>query len=153
MKGIYNYIPEANRVSRVHGVAAVVYLQFVLHVLLFHMLNIFCTLTSNNTTSNRWWYKNVVFILCTELLRYFTNSIHITTHCWVTKRCHQSHSFLQHTSPLITVCTTRFNVKNNTFCPHNAFVCFVWVSEQTAIIACSGFVAERECVYCAVRGL
>jgi hypothetical protein len=35
MQGIYNYIPETNHVSRVYSVAAVLYLQFVLHVMLF----------------------------------------------------------------------------------------------------------------------
>jgi hypothetical protein len=33
--GIYNYIPETNRVSRVYSVAAVLYLQFLLNVMLF----------------------------------------------------------------------------------------------------------------------
>jgi peptidoglycan biosynthesis protein MviN/MurJ (putative lipid II flippase) len=33
MKGIYNYIPETNHISRVHRVAAVLYLQSVLHVM------------------------------------------------------------------------------------------------------------------------
>jgi hypothetical protein len=32
MQGVCNYIPEANRVSRVYSVAAVLYLQFVLRV-------------------------------------------------------------------------------------------------------------------------
>jgi hypothetical protein len=35
MQGIYNYIPETNQVSRVYSVAAVLYLHFVLHVMLF----------------------------------------------------------------------------------------------------------------------
>jgi hypothetical protein len=35
MKGIYNYIPETNQGSRVYNVASVLYLQFVLHVMLF----------------------------------------------------------------------------------------------------------------------
>ena len=30
MQGIYNYMPETNHVSVVYGVAAVLYLQFVL---------------------------------------------------------------------------------------------------------------------------
>jgi hypothetical protein len=38
MQGIYNYIPETSRVSRVYSVAAVPYLQSVLHVMLFHLL-------------------------------------------------------------------------------------------------------------------
>ena len=36
MQGIYNYLPETNHVSRVQSVAAVLYLQFVLQVMLFH---------------------------------------------------------------------------------------------------------------------
>jgi hypothetical protein len=45
---------------------------------------------------------------------------------------------------------------NSTFCPHSVFVCFVWISEQTAIISLYSinwliFITETECVYCAVR--
>ena len=43
---IYNYIPERNRVSRLCSVAAVLYLQFVLYVMLFRTLNMFCASTS-----------------------------------------------------------------------------------------------------------
>jgi len=46
MQCIYNYIPGTNHVSRVHSVAVVLYLQFMLHVMLFPMLNMFCTFTS-----------------------------------------------------------------------------------------------------------
>jgi len=35
MQGIYNHKPEINHVSRVHSVAAVLYLQSVLHVVVF----------------------------------------------------------------------------------------------------------------------
>jgi len=42
-QGICNYILETNYVSRVHSVTAVPYLQFVLHVLLLHMVNKFST--------------------------------------------------------------------------------------------------------------
>jgi len=35
MQGMYNYTPETKCVSRVYCVAAVLYLQFVLHVMLF----------------------------------------------------------------------------------------------------------------------
>jgi hypothetical protein len=35
MHGIYNYIPEKNHIPWVYSVAAVLYLQFVLHVRLF----------------------------------------------------------------------------------------------------------------------
>jgi hypothetical protein len=45
MQGICNYIPETNHVSRIHNVAAVLYLQSVLHVMLFRLWNVFCTST------------------------------------------------------------------------------------------------------------
>ena len=38
---IYIYVPETNPVSTVCSVAAVVYLQFVLHVMLFRLWNMF----------------------------------------------------------------------------------------------------------------
>ena len=36
IKGIYSYVPETDHVSRIYSVAAVLYLQFLLHVMLFH---------------------------------------------------------------------------------------------------------------------
>jgi len=33
MQGIYNYIPETSHISRVYNVAAVLYSQFMLHVM------------------------------------------------------------------------------------------------------------------------
>ena len=45
MQGIYNYIPETNHVSRAYRVAAVLYLQFLLRVLLFRTRNMFCDFT------------------------------------------------------------------------------------------------------------
>ena len=51
--------------------------------------------------------------------------------------------------------TARY-VLHSTFCPHSVFMCFVWISEQTAIISLYSidwlvFITETECVYCAVR--
>jgi hypothetical protein len=45
---------------------------------------------------------------------------------------------------------------NSTFCPHSVFMCFVWISEQTAIVSLYSInwlvcIAETESVYCAVR--
>ena len=34
MQGIYNYIPETNHVSGVYSASALLYLQFLLHVML-----------------------------------------------------------------------------------------------------------------------
>jgi hypothetical protein len=45
---------------------------------------------------------------------------------------------------------------NSTFCPHSVFMCFVWISEQRAIILLYSInwpvcITETESVYCAVR--
>jgi len=32
-------------------------------------------------------------------------------------------------------CTTSLTFTNSTFCPHIVFMCFVWISGQTAIIS------------------
>jgi hypothetical protein len=40
MQGIYSYIPETNHVYRVYNVAALQYLQFMTHVMLFPELNL-----------------------------------------------------------------------------------------------------------------
>jgi len=58
--------------------------------------------------------------------------------------------------PVVTICTTSLTFTDSTFCPHSVFLCFVWISEQTAIISLYNinwlvFVTETECVYCAVR--
>jgi len=46
MQDIYNNMPATNHVSRVYSVEAVLYVQFELHVMLFHPWNMFCTFTS-----------------------------------------------------------------------------------------------------------
>ena len=48
MHDIYNYIPATKHVSRVYNVAAVLYLQFVLHVLLLLLL----LLSSSSSSSS-----------------------------------------------------------------------------------------------------
>jgi len=57
---------------------------------------------------------------------------------------------------VVTICTSSLTFTNSTFCPHSVFMCFAWISEQTAIIFLYSinwlvFIPERECVYCAVR--
>ena len=57
---------------------------------------------------------------------------------------------------MVTIYTASLTFNNSTFCPHSVFMCFVWISEQTAIISLYSinwlvFVTEMKCVYCAVR--
>jgi hypothetical protein len=40
MQGIYYYIPETNPVCRVCSVAAILWLQFMVHIMLVPMLNV-----------------------------------------------------------------------------------------------------------------
>jgi hypothetical protein len=57
---------------------------------------------------------------------------------------------------VVTICTASLTFSNSTLCPHTVFMCFVWISERTAIISLYNInwlvcVTETECVYCAVR--
>ena len=57
---------------------------------------------------------------------------------------------------MVTICTTSLTFNNSTFCSHTVFMCFVWISEQPAIISLYNinwllFIKETQCVYCAVR--
>jgi hypothetical protein len=56
---------------------------------------------------------------------------------------------------VVTICTTilTFTMPRSA---HSVFMCFVWISEQTAIISLYSinwlvFITETACVYCAVR--
>jgi len=66
MQVIYNYMPETNHVSRVYGVAAVPYLQFVLHIMLFHQWNVVCTFTL--ALYYYFFYFNFYFYTTTTIL-------------------------------------------------------------------------------------
>jgi len=57
---------------------------------------------------------------------------------------------------MVTICTASLTFNNSTFCPHSVFMCFVWISEQTAIMSLYSinwlvFITEDTSVYCAVR--
>ena len=58
---------------------------------------------------------------------------------------------------MVTIYTASLTFNNFTFCPHSVFMCFVWISEQTAIISLynnDGLFAallrdvEKECLMC-----
>jgi hypothetical protein len=55
---------------------------------------------------------------------------------------------------VVTICTTSLTLQNSTFCPHSVFMCFVWISEQTAIISLFSInwlvCIIEEWVYCSV---
>jgi hypothetical protein len=52
---------------------------------------------------------------------------------------------------VVTICTASLTFINSTFSPHSVFVCFVWISEQTAIISLYSInwlvvITETECL-------
>ena len=56
---------------------------------------------------------------------------------------------------VVTICTASLTFSNSPFCPHSVFMCFVWITEQTAIISLYSInwlvcITETESVYCAV---
>ena len=64
--------------------------------------------------------------------------------------------FITETECVYCAVRTGSFIYNSTFCPHSVFMCFVWISEQTAIISLYSInwlvsITETECVYCAVR--
>ena len=57
---------------------------------------------------------------------------------------------------MVTICTTRFNSRFHVLPTHSAFMYFVWISKQTAIISLYSInwlvvITETACVYSAVR--
>ena len=57
---------------------------------------------------------------------------------------------------MVTICTASLTFNNSTFCPHTVFMCFVWISEQTAVISLYSInwlvcIKQKWSVYCAVR--
>ena len=55
MQGIYNYIPKTNHVSRVCSVAAILYLQFMVHVMIFPLLLLLFLLTLSHFSASICW--------------------------------------------------------------------------------------------------
>ena len=57
---------------------------------------------------------------------------------------------------MVTICTVSLTFNNSAFCPHSVFMCFMYISEQRAIISLYNInwlvcITETQCVYCAVR--
>ena len=96
--------------------------------------------------SGHYMYRTAVTICTAQLSLYLPHSDHYMYRTVVTICTAQRSLYVP---PSLT-----FN--NSTFCPHSVFMCFVWISEQTAIISLYSinwlvFATETQCVYCAVR--
>jgi hypothetical protein len=64
--------------------------------------------------------------------------------------CRQSNLLLL----VVTLHTASLTITNSTFCPHGVFMCFVWISEHTAIISlyCDNWLVSITETVCLLRG-
>ena len=117
--------------------------------------------------SRNWWMR-FVLDFTVEWRCLFSWKINSCKSQWSLYVPHSGHYMYR---AVVTICTAQwslyvphsghytyrqFNTHNSTFCPHTVFMCFVWISEQTAIISLYNinwlvFIIETESVYCAVR--
>ena len=68
IQAIYNYTPNKNNVSRVYGVAVILRLQFLAHVMLLPMLNVLCFYIS---TFRRTCAVPNMAAVCSSLILFF----------------------------------------------------------------------------------
>jgi len=99
-----------------------------------------------------------LYVLSTQCIYVFCMDLRTNSHYF--PRQHYLNGFynrgLTLCSPVVTICTTNLTFNNSTFCPHSVFMCFVWISEQTAIISLYNInwlvcITKPQSAYCAVR--
>ena len=100
------------------------------------------------------WYQKVSR-LGTKCVCAICRDRRTVCNCLVTQRWMRE-SITETECVYCAVRTEHLTFTNSTFCPHNVFMCFVWISEQTAIISLYNInwlvcITETGCVYCAVR--
>ena len=103
--------------------------------------------------SGHYMYRTVVTVCTAQWSLYIPHSGHYMYAQWSLYVPHSGHYMYR---TVVTIGTTSLTFSSSTFCPHSVFMCFVWISEQTAIISLYNinrlvFITETECVYCAVR--
>ena len=111
--------------------------------------------------SGHYMYRTVVTICTAQWSLYVPHSGHymystVVTICTAQWSLYVPHSGHYMYRKVVTICTTSLTFNNSTFCPHSVFMCFVWISEQTAIISLYNinwlvFITVTQCVHCAVR--
>ena len=85
-------------------------------------------------------YRTVVTIGTAQWSLYVPHSGHYMYRTVVTIGTAQWSLYVPHSGhymyrTVVTICTASLPFSNSTFCPHTVFICFVWISEQTAIIS------------------
>jgi len=85
MEGIYNYIPQTNRVSRVYSVAAVLYLQFLLHVMLFRTFTLALSIVMGAVPNVAFLCSSLTLCFPGMLLRYFLSDFEMVPEARTTR--------------------------------------------------------------------
>jgi hypothetical protein len=83
MQAIYSYISGTNNVCRVYNFAAILFLQIMVYVMLFQMMNVlYFTISAFRSmcavTSKAVLYSSLMLFLPGALLRYFLNNFDFT---------------------------------------------------------------------------
>jgi hypothetical protein len=86
--------------------------------------------------SGHYMYRTAVTICSVQWSLYVLHSGHYmhrtaVTICTVQRSLYIPHSGHYMYRTVVTICTSSLTFNNPTFCPHNVFMCFVWISEQT----------------------
>ena len=113
-----------------------------------------CSLLGTLLLTGHYMYRTVVTICTVQGSLYVPHSGQYMYRTVVTICTAQWSLYMYRT--VVTICTTSLTFTDSALCPHSVFMCFVWISEQTAIISLYNinwlvFITETECVYCAVR--
>ena len=90
--------------------------------------------------SGHYMYRTVVTICTAQLSLYVPHSGHymyrtVVTICTAQWSLYVPHSGHYMYRTVVAICTASVTLRNSTFCPHSVFMCFVCISEQTAIIS------------------
>jgi hypothetical protein len=88
--------------------------------------------TKSLKPSGHYMYRTVVTICTAQWSLYVPHSGHYMNRTVVTICTAQWSLYVP---PSGHYMYNHFNIHNSTFCPHTEFMCFVWISEQTAIIS------------------
>ena len=104
---------------------------------------------ANRVDSDVQCHKSALRLALCDCIRWFTDQYFICV-------SHFTSAVHPFKVQCLLCCITSLTFNNSTFCPHSVFMCFVWISEQTAIISVYNInwlvcITETECVYCALR--
>ena len=126
------------------------------HFLLVFLL--FCILRFELSTVPQFWHTNLHTLLNADFAQEMAVLVMLTAYCLSDQAqwslyVPRSGNYMYR--KVVIICTASLTLKNS-FSPHSVFMCFVWISEQTAIISLYNinwlvFITEMERVYCAVR--